>query len=134
MKDAGSTPRKAGTKAIIDEEGSIWGTIGGGLLESDARKMAMEAIRRGKAKVFDFKFAGTSAAEDKPVCGGNMRILIDPTAAESQCDYYEVAKALKDRRRGVFLRVIRNGVVGTGFYSREVFKNADDQVSSAMRS
>src|SRR5882672_10505403 len=78
MKDAGSTPRKAGTKAIIDEEGSIWGTIGGGLLESDARKMAMEAIRSGKPKVFDFRFAGTSAAEDKPVCGGNMRILIDP--------------------------------------------------------
>jgi len=44
MKDAGSTPRKAGTKAIIDEEGSIWGTIGGGLLESDARKMAMAFV------------------------------------------------------------------------------------------
>ena len=51
MKDAGSTPRKAGTKAIIDEEGSIWGTIGGGLLESDARKMAMEAIEVWKVKV-----------------------------------------------------------------------------------
>src|SRR5258705_8323872 len=70
MKDAGSTPRKAGTKAIVDEEGSIWGTIGGGLLESDARKIAMEALGTGKPKVFDFKFAGTSAAEDKPGCGG----------------------------------------------------------------
>src|SRR5258706_269512 len=63
MKDAGSTPRKAGTKAIIDEEGAIWGTIGGGLLEAEARKMAMEAIRSGEAKGFDFKFGGTSAAE-----------------------------------------------------------------------
>src|SRR5258706_14820692 len=133
MKDAGSTPRKAGTKAIVDEEGSIWGTIGGGLLESDARKIAMEAIRSGKPKVFDFKFGGTSAAEDKPVCGGNMRILINPTAPQSQSDYYEVAKALKDRRRGVFLRVIRNGVVGTGFYSRECFKDEDDQFTSAVR-
>src|SRR5258706_16454733 len=133
MKDAGSTPRKAGTKAMIDEEGSIWGTIGGGLLESEARKMAMEAIRSGKPKVFDFKFGGTSAAEDKPVCGGNMRILIDPTAPQSQSDYYEVAKALKDRRRGVFLRVIRNGVVGRGFFSREWFKDEDDQFTSAVR-
>src|SRR2546421_12754816 len=82
MKDAGSTPRKAGTKAIIDEEGSIWGTIGGGLLESDARKMAMEAIEVWKVKVFDFKFGGTSAAEDKPVCGGDMRVLIDGTVED----------------------------------------------------
>src|SRR3954462_10655856 len=73
MKDAGSTPRKAGTKAIIDEEGSIWGTIGGGLLESDARKLAVAAIASGKPSVFDFKFAGKSAGEDDPVCGGNMR-------------------------------------------------------------
>src|SRR5207237_8528510 len=55
MKDAGSTPRKAGTKAIIDEEGSIWGTIGGGLLESDARKMEMEEIRTGKSEGLDCK-------------------------------------------------------------------------------
>src|SRR5205814_10057224 len=82
MKDAGSTPRKAGTKAIIDEEGSIWGTIGGGLLESDAIKMGVEAIKSRRARIFDFKFAANSAAEDAPICGGNMRILIDPTASE----------------------------------------------------
>src|SRR5213078_3022893 len=83
MKDSGSTPRKAGTKAIIDENGDIWGTIGGGLLESDARKMGMEAIKSGEPKIFDFKFSGTCAAEDSPVCGGNMLILIDPTAEQS---------------------------------------------------
>src|SRR4051794_24068135 len=87
LKDVGSTPRKAGTKAIIDEEGSIWGTIGGGLLESEARKLAMEAIKTGRPTVFDFKFSGTSAAEDKPVCGGNMRILIDSTVEECEEEY-----------------------------------------------
>ena len=35
LRGLGSTPRKAGTKAIIDASGSIWGTIGGGLLESE---------------------------------------------------------------------------------------------------
>src|SRR5207237_10877003 len=58
MKDAGSTPRKAGTKAIIDEEGSIWGTIGGGLLESDARKEGVVAIRTMRPHIFDFKVSG----------------------------------------------------------------------------
>src|SRR5688572_25409249 len=84
MKDSGSTPRKAGTKAIIDDDGNIWGTIGGGLLESDARKMGVEAIHSGTLKIFDFKFSGSCAREDDPVCGGNMRILIDPTAPISK--------------------------------------------------
>src|SRR5688500_8447493 len=43
LDSAGSTPRKPGTKAIIDRAGSIWGTIGGGRLESDARRLAIEA-------------------------------------------------------------------------------------------
>ena len=107
MKDAGSTPRKAGTKAIIDEEGSIWGTIGGGLLESDARKEAMVAIRTGQAHIFDFKFSGTSAVEDKPVCGGNMRVLIDPSSVRLFKEkYMEVAEAVTDRRRGVLVRYL----------------------------
>src|SRR2546421_12755965 len=73
MKDSGSTPRKAGTKAIIDEDGSIWGTIGGGLLESEAIKMGVVAIKQLESHVFDFEFSGTCAAEDDPVCGGHKR-------------------------------------------------------------
>jgi xanthine dehydrogenase accessory factor len=129
MKDAGSTPRKAGTKAIIDEQGSIWGTIGGGLLESDARKMAMEAIATRKATIFDFKFAGTSAAEDKPVCGGNMRILILPSDKLSREAYLEVAKALRDRRRGALMTSVILGtewLVKSTYYSNECNGNITD--------
>src|SRR4051794_8671419 len=134
MKDAGSTPRKAGTKAIIDEEGSIWGTIGGGLLESEARKMAMEAIASGKAKVFDFKFAGTSAAEDKPVCGGNMRILIDSTVEECEEEYLKIADALKGRRRGVMMRVLREGrLVDVKYFSADWTGDVYDPLIDAVQ-
>jgi xanthine dehydrogenase accessory factor len=116
MKDAGSTPRKAGTKAIIDEEGSIWGTIGGGLLESDARKAAMAAIELREATIFDFKFAGTSAAENLPICGGNMRILIEPLNDRLRDAYHSVVEALNDRARAVFVRHVltdeKRGKVG----------------------
>lgn len=104
MKDAGSTPRKAGTKAIIDDEGSIWGTIGGGLLESDARKAAVAAIELREATIFDFKFAGTSAAENLPICGGNMRILIEPLTDRLRDSYHAVVQSLNDRTRAVLVR------------------------------
>jgi xanthine dehydrogenase accessory factor len=103
LRGAGSTPRKAGTKAIVDSDGSIWGTIGGGLLESEAQRVALEAMQSKRPVVFDFKFSGASACGDDPVCGGNMRILIDPTAAEQRATYASAAESLRRRERGVLL-------------------------------
>ena len=114
LKDAGSTPRKAGTKAIVDAEGSIWGTIGGGLLESQARRLAVEAIRTRRPVVFDFKFSGTRAAEGDPVCGGTVRVLVDPTAAGARAVYARAADARKRRERGVLVtRVYSAGAGGS---------------------
>jgi len=137
MKDAGSTPRKAGTKAIIDDEESIWGTIGGGLLESDARKAAMAAIELREATIFDFKFAGTSAAENLPICGGNMRILIEPLSDRLRDSYHAIIEALNDRTRSVFVRHVvadeKRGRIGivTHFY-RGKPAGGDDTESIAI--
>jgi xanthine dehydrogenase accessory factor len=107
LKDAGSTPRKAGTKAIVDAEGSIWGTIGGGLLESEARRRAVEAIRTRRPVVFDFKFSGTRAAEGDPVCGGTMRVLVDPTADAARAVYARAAEARRRREHGTLVTTVR---------------------------
>jgi xanthine dehydrogenase accessory factor len=101
LRDAGSTPRKAGTKALIDAEGNLWGTVGGGLLESDTRRMAVEAIASGRPTAFDFRFSGACAAGDDPVCGGTMRLLIDPAPAKHRHAFAESASDLAARRRGV---------------------------------
>src|SRR5438477_9917888 len=100
--------------------------------------MAIEALTTGKPNVFDFKFAGTTAAEDKPVCGGNMRILIDPVNRRFREAYFAVAEALADRRRGVLVRrcyADDNGVavgVMVEFY-RGDFPLDDGRQSSAIR-
>lgn len=112
LKDAGSTPRKAGTKAIIDASGTIWGTIGGGLLESEARRLAVDSIRTRQPVVFDFKFSGTRAAEGDPVCGGSMRVLVDPRASDARAAYASAADARRRRRRGVLVTSVR--AVGKG--------------------
>jgi len=43
LKAEGSTPRKAGVRAIIDETGKIWGTLGGGFVEAETQRHAVEA-------------------------------------------------------------------------------------------
>ena len=107
LRGLGSTPRKAGTKAIIDASGSIWGTIGGGLLESEALRQALVAIESQRPVLFDFKFTGSNACGGDPVCGGTMRILVDPTAAKHRATYAAAAELLRQRRRGVLVTTVQ---------------------------
>jgi len=111
LKDAGSTPRKAATKALIDSSGAIRGTIGGGAVEAETQRRAVEAIRAGRPLVFDFALEGTSAKDDRPICGGTLRILVDPTAARQRAAYALAAEAQRRRRRGVLVTTVRTSPV-----------------------
>ncbi|MFZ5830214.1 MAG: XdhC family protein [Planctomycetota bacterium] len=107
LDTTGSTPGKAGAKALIDANGAIRGTIGGGAVEAEALRRAVEAIRTGWPTVFDFDLTGNSSAARVPVCGGSMRVLIDPTAHRHHADYAAAADARQRRRRGVLMTSIR---------------------------
>ncbi len=108
LKAEGSTPRKAGVKAIIDETGKIWGTLGGGQVEAEAQHRAVEACKSKHPVIFDLDLYGADRADDVPICGGTMRILIDPTAAKGRASYAQVAEAIVQRQRGVMLTIARS--------------------------
>jgi xanthine dehydrogenase accessory factor len=111
LKTTGSVPREPGTTAIIDDRGAIQGTIGGGLLESEAQRLAVDSLRTMAPTVFDFRFTGASAAINEPVCGGAMRVLIDPTIADQRPAYLAAAEAARLRKRGVLLTTVRGGQI-----------------------
>jgi len=102
----GSTPRKAAVRAVIGETGKIWGTLGGGLVEAEAQRRAVEVCRTKRPVVFDMLFHGAGRAADDPICGGSMRILLDPTAAKDRACYVHAAEAGRQRRRGVMLTTV----------------------------
>jgi xanthine dehydrogenase accessory factor len=103
LQVSGSTPREAGTKAIIDADGAIHGTIGGGQVEAEAQRRAVDAIRAGRAVISDFVLSGSSAKDAAPICGGSMRVLLNPTVAAHRATYAQAADAVRQRRRGVLL-------------------------------
>jgi xanthine dehydrogenase accessory factor len=107
LKDTGSTPQKAGAKTIVDSAGSIWGTIGGGAVEARTIELAVEAIRSMQPVVFDFEFAGTSAEDGPPICGGSMRVVIDPAVARDRTAYAAAAEAHRRRERGALVTTVR---------------------------
>lgn len=70
----GSTPRKKGAKMIVFEDGSIYGTIGGGTLEKDVTGKAREIISAGKPVKLLFRLE-----EDLGMhCGGSAEVYIEP--------------------------------------------------------
>lgn len=78
----GSTPRKAGSKMVINQNGECSGTIGGGAMEHYSMSIAKEVINTGKNRLLNLKFDGNSLIDpDKPElnmsCGGSASIFIE---------------------------------------------------------
>ncbi|MGD0293381.1 MAG: XdhC/CoxI family protein [Terracidiphilus sp.] len=74
----GSTPSVVAAKMLVREDGSILGTVGGGCVESDVRKGAMEVMRDEKAKTFTFNLNQRPDDDTGLVCGGSLQVFIEP--------------------------------------------------------
>jgi xanthine dehydrogenase accessory factor len=69
------TPRKAGAKMIVFDDGTSYGTIGGGRNEKAAIAESLKAIRDQKAVTVTYNYFGR---EGESVCGGQMKVFIEP--------------------------------------------------------
>jgi xanthine dehydrogenase accessory factor len=74
VETKGSSPRKAGAKMIIQKDGAITGTIGGGRTEADTIAAAKEVIRQGTPRTISFSLTEEHGA----VCGGSIVIYLEP--------------------------------------------------------
>jgi xanthine dehydrogenase accessory factor len=73
------TPRKAGAKMVVLEDGTLYGTIGGGHNEKEAQKECLNAIQSGKPALITYDFFGKKG---QSVCGGQMKVFIEPYSSK----------------------------------------------------
>jgi len=73
---SGSTPREEGAKMLVRADGSIQGTIGGGSVELQVIKEAIEVIKKGKPLHLCYRLK--EGEELGMVCGGDIEIFIEP--------------------------------------------------------
>ena len=69
----GSTPREIGAKLILCADGTMHGTIGGGLVEQLAIRDAQECLRTGEAGIHSYSLT----AAHGQCCGGGMELLME---------------------------------------------------------
>lgn len=69
------TPRKAGAKMIVLEDGTLWGSIGGGRNEKAVQKECLKAIKSGKPSFVTYDYFG---GVGQSVCGGQIKVFVEP--------------------------------------------------------
>ncbi len=69
---SGSTPRHAGSKMLVFENGAFTGTVGGGELESRILAEARLAIDEMKPRLLKYNMT------DPGLCGGQVEVFVEP--------------------------------------------------------
>ena len=81
---SGSTPRLAGAKMIIRRDGSIAGTIGGGMVEAQAMHEAKNCLSSMSSLHCTFDLSNNDAAVTDMICGGRMELFLEFVAATEE--------------------------------------------------
>ena len=74
----GSTPRKAGTKMVVDPERGLVGTVGGGCGEAEVIEAAHAALADGRPRRLRIDLTKDPLSWSPAVCGGIMDVLVEP--------------------------------------------------------
>lgn len=120
----GSTPRTAGSKMIVYDDGRISGSIGGGPIEGDAIERALRVFdsKRGSITPYDLRRDGMGDHLDL-VCGGQMEVVleyVDPSP-ENELLYYTACRKV-EKEQPFFLKTVMKEVNG----GIEIVKNIEE--------
>ena len=74
----GSVPSFETAKMLVRDDGSIFGTIGGGCVEADVWQAAREVMESEKPRTLTFNLNQNPKYDTGLVCGGTLDIFIEP--------------------------------------------------------
>ncbi|CCO22728.1 XdhC family aldehyde oxidoreductase maturation factor [Maridesulfovibrio hydrothermalis] len=115
IKSSGSTPRSSGSKMVVMRDGSIDGTIGGGLVEALVQKEAAKLFEAGQNIVSftDFDLSNELAANADMICGGHVSVMLEhlPADKETIAAFSQLDSALRKGRQTVLITHINAATV-----------------------
>lgn len=131
VASSGSTPRGAGATMLVYENGTSEGTIGGGAVEYEAQKQAVEIFKAKASKMASYKLLPKDVAGLGMICGGDVTVYfhyVDPDN-ETEKELFKYISDLYETDGSFWLiRRIEDGLMtGMGVYDKEGlhFLNAD---------
>lgn len=130
VRQVGSAPRSLGSRCLIHQDGSIFGTIGGGLLEFKVQQRAVELFEEGKSEIYPFHMTSEDVAKSDMCCGGIVDIYIEPMSPDNRDNLKLLKRTLElinNNEKGTLLSFLANGL-GSGCTERRMLVAADGAV------
>jgi xanthine dehydrogenase accessory factor len=108
-----SAPRPIGSRMLVTESGTMFGSVSGGCVESDVALRAREVLESGRPELVPYGISDDDAFEVGLPCGGEIEVFIAPLDTD-ELDRVEAALAA-DERLSVTTQLVGEGI-GTRSY------------------
>ena len=101
-----SAPQIPGASALFTTSGLISGTVGGGILEGDAEKRALDVLERQRSAFYVFDCSHDISEKTGAICGGEIEILIDGRPEKHKKIFTQMMRSLRSRKPGILTTAI----------------------------
>jgi len=132
IRREGSAPRGVGSGCMVDADGTLFGTIGGGLLEYRAMKKAKILLEKRLTSLDTVKMTAKEIAEEGMICGGEVELFFEPILPED--DIVEFFKTIYELLRsggsGTLITLIRDEADALASDNRMLVKNDGSMIGT----
>lgn len=130
----GSIPSVMAAKMLVREDGSIVGTVGGGCVEGDVRKEALEVMKSEKPRTCSFNLDQRPDDDTGLVCGGSLQVFIEPVIPSPRVYIFGAGHVGFNVQKVATIAGFETVVIDDRavFANRERFPDAADVLSGEM--
>jgi len=135
VETRGSTPQKSGATMLVYPDGSQTGTLGGGCVEAEVRRRALRLLDVGEPEILTFQLDNDYGWDDGLICGGRMKMLVDPIRPGSDPAWFEnYSRLVADGAGCTEAVVLDSEAAGGGKAADRYLFDADDQLCASRAS
>jgi len=129
----GSAPRAVGAKYLVKEDGTSFGSVGGGCVEAEVWQGAQKVIQKGEGGVLHFNLTAEQLAEGGLICGGTVDIFVEPLREEHLEVYREVVRIIQKGGAAILATLVSvNDAYFKGEGSKALIKSSGEKTGSLM--
>ena len=105
---SGSTPRMAGARMLVQRDGRIRGTVGGGVAEAAVIRAAATCFDNRSPRQYTFDLVSDGAAPGGMLCGGRLTCCLEYIAADpcNRAVFHHLLAALQSGRRTLLVSAL----------------------------
>jgi xanthine dehydrogenase accessory factor len=133
VETRGSTPQKPGATMLVFPDGSQTGTLGGGCVEAEVKRRSLFLLDNGRPEIVTFHLDDNYGWDDGLICGGRMKMLVDPLQPGDDVDYYDALTSRVAQGKGFTEAIVLEPKVSGGGAAADRWLMDEDGTVAAHR-